>query len=350
MRVALCLFVCLVGAACDVTPRSTSTPSTPTPTPPAAATGATLSVADGRALSVSTPPWDPIVVAAIRALVVESQSRAAILADSTGVRLEYVPQGRGPFAVASLSKTLTALTVARLVDDGVVRFDEPVSETLPDWRGERGDITLRHLLSHTSGLNQSLQRVGPPDGPGEYNLRAYDVVADVLQRRTGQPLSALVNDKLVRPAGGDGVRWRALEGSELGFDAGGGPEATVDDLLAVGRVLLGGGFVGDQEVVRARSLDELWRAHGAVSRGFGAGLWLQYPRDNAMRSDIVEGRGGTGHMLSVVPDASAIFVRVGPGGNDRGVPERFHALLRQLRAPTLTVGQPESAAAVGEPP
>jgi CubicO group peptidase (beta-lactamase class C family) len=62
---------------------------------------------------------------------------------------------RTPFAVGSVSKPFTAFAILQLVAAGEVRLDEPVTTYLPEL--EIGDdrasgITVRHLLSHTSGL------------------------------------------------------------------------------------------------------------------------------------------------------------------------------------------------------
>ena len=59
-----------------------------------------------------------------------------------------------PFEIASITKAVTAATVLRLVEQGKLRLDSPLSEVLPGGpsRGFQGAITVRQLLSHTSGL------------------------------------------------------------------------------------------------------------------------------------------------------------------------------------------------------
>ena len=72
------------------------------------------------------------------------------------------------FAIGSTSKTVNALMIMRLVEQGTLDLDRPVVEYLPgyvfsdnpQW-GER--VTLRHLLSHTSGLASGWKPWGPPD-------------------------------------------------------------------------------------------------------------------------------------------------------------------------------------------
>ncbi len=62
-----------------------------------------------------------------------------------------------PFLLGSTSKTFTALAVMRLVKTGKVDLDEPIKTYLPDFHIRNQDyenqITVRHLLNHTSGLS-----------------------------------------------------------------------------------------------------------------------------------------------------------------------------------------------------
>lgn len=65
------------------------------------------------------------------------------------------------FAAASISKAVTALVAAMLAEDGVLDLDVPVSTYLRRWQLPQGPIsegkpiTLRHILTHTAGTNQS---------------------------------------------------------------------------------------------------------------------------------------------------------------------------------------------------
>jgi CubicO group peptidase (beta-lactamase class C family) len=64
------------------------------------------------------------------------------------------------FNIASIAKPVTATLIAILADKGLVDLDEPVSSYLQRWQlpdnkfTRSTDITLRHLLSHTSGATQ----------------------------------------------------------------------------------------------------------------------------------------------------------------------------------------------------
>lgn len=79
-------------------------------------------------------------------------------------------------AVASASKWLSAATIMTLVDDGKLSLDDPVSKYLPKFTGKKGEITIRQLFSHTSGLPGD----HPAIGTFRITLReAADQIADV---------------------------------------------------------------------------------------------------------------------------------------------------------------------------
>ena len=64
------------------------------------------------------------------------------------------------FRLSSLTKPIVAATILALVDAGRLRLDDPVSRHLPGFRprladGAAPDITIHHLLTHTSGLSSA---------------------------------------------------------------------------------------------------------------------------------------------------------------------------------------------------
>jgi CubicO group peptidase (beta-lactamase class C family) len=56
------------------------------------------------------------------------------------------------FGIGSVSKQLTAYATLRLVQAGTIALDEPITKYLPEARPAWDGITLRHLLTHTSGI------------------------------------------------------------------------------------------------------------------------------------------------------------------------------------------------------
>lgn len=130
------------------------------------------------------------------------------------------------FRIASMSKAFTSVAVMRLVDAGRVRLDQPVGELLPEL--DLGDpraarLTLRHLLSHTSGLSNErydeyalpvagstaevvsdLRGVGLVAEPGtrfEYVNTNYVLAARVVERTTGQDFDTHLAEQVLAPLG-----------------------------------------------------------------------------------------------------------------------------------------------------
>ncbi len=99
-----------------------------------------------------------------------------------------VPDGRMTtdtvFDLASLTKVVATLPgVLRLVDEGVLALDDPVGKHLPDFTGPGKDaVTLRHLLSHSSGLPDHRDFHLLPGGPRD---RVAAVLAEPLVAAPG---------------------------------------------------------------------------------------------------------------------------------------------------------------------
>jgi CubicO group peptidase (beta-lactamase class C family) len=105
------------------------------------------------------------------------------------------------FEVASNSKIVTAYIALRLVDQGLLSLDEPLSGYLPEpWlpASEYSDtITLRHALSHSSGLGATGVSEHYRFVPGRgyyYSGYGYGYVQAVIEQVTGQSLEQIAQE------------------------------------------------------------------------------------------------------------------------------------------------------------
>ena len=125
------------------------------------------------------------------------------------------------FRVASITKTATAVLASRLFDEKVLDPDCPVSMyfSFPDAASVLEGITLRHLLSHTSGLadppglESSLEKGVPfPEilpqcrrhEPGKaflYSNLGFGLIGCVMETVTGQPIGQVFRERLFMPLG-----------------------------------------------------------------------------------------------------------------------------------------------------
>jgi beta-lactamase class C len=162
-------------------------------------------VADGTVHGASVAVWHRGNIAATRV---------------AGNARDGVPVVEGTFfALASVSKPMTVAAVMRAVDEGRLSLDLPVAAVVPEF-GEVDDplaedvqpqlevlrdrVTIRQLLSHTSGLPENVgsKRIRMRDLPGLDNL---------VDAMCGLPLVAVPGSRLRYSNAGIGVASRALE-------------------------------------------------------------------------------------------------------------------------------------------
>lgn len=135
------------------------------------------------------------------------------------------------FQIASVSKFITSLCIGRLVEDGMLSFKDTIQKFLPHFKYE--NITIHHLLSHTSGLpeyiyltdtawlydstpktNQDAYKVltncplHAYHAPGtcfDYCNSNYMILAFIAEQITAKPFSQIVNDYIKIPLGLDSL-------------------------------------------------------------------------------------------------------------------------------------------------
>lgn len=128
--------------------------------------------------------------------------------------------------VFSVTKTMTALCALLLVDRGELDVDERVSHYWPEFaENGKGDIRIRHLLSHTSGVSgwdRPIELVDiydseaaaarlatqapwwePGTASGYHALNYGHLIGEVVRRITGRSLGKFFADELAGPLGAD---------------------------------------------------------------------------------------------------------------------------------------------------
>jgi CubicO group peptidase (beta-lactamase class C family) len=129
------------------------------------------------------------------------------------------------FLLASITKPLVTTALLQLAQRGEVKLDDRAAKYLPEFTGgRRGEITLRHLCAHSSGLpdqlpeNDQLRARHAPLGefvrhavrtpllfaPGEryhYQSMGILLVAEIVERVTGEPLPEWLRREQFAPLG-----------------------------------------------------------------------------------------------------------------------------------------------------
>ena len=194
-----------------------------------------------------------------------------------------------PFPLLSVTKQFTAAAIMLLVQDGKVSLDDPISKFYPSSPPTWKDVTIRHLLTHGSGIqdywiNRPESRVrfypsyedyfriveGDPLGfaPGtsiSYSNAGYALLTAVIERASGQPYAEFVQTRILAPLGmrstgygpipGDAMRgyqgpwhnwlnWVTPDYTPTG--GAGAMYSTLDDMLIWSRVLTGDRILSDE--------------------------------------------------------------------------------------------------------
>lgn len=86
-----------------------------------------------------------------------------------------------PFLIASITKMFTATATMMLVEDGKVRLDAPIGDYLQDIPAPWRPLTVRQLLTHTSGLDSHTSHDTPPCSAAmaESERTRQDVIAEI---------------------------------------------------------------------------------------------------------------------------------------------------------------------------
>lgn len=197
------------------------------------------------------------------------------------------------FKIASISKPFTALIILQLAEEGKLRLEGKITDYISDYSGKKGnEITVYHLLTHTSGILESLNAeqensqerlphslrkiVGYAENadlyfePGtgyHYSNLGYSILSLIAEKVTEKPFHQLLTERITQPSGmkdtrqyfGKHIEKNLARGYEYNLLSGfenasvvdpsytmgaGGMISTVDDLLKFdhalsGRILLG---------------------------------------------------------------------------------------------------------------
>ncbi|MFM7116845.1 MAG: serine hydrolase domain-containing protein, partial [Planctomycetota bacterium] len=202
--------------------------------------------------------------------------------------------------VASLTKTVTGLMVARFLDQDLLGLDDSLASVFPDYpQGNAHVPTFRQCLNHTAGFeghgefggmnhphfeNVILNAIelNQPGRMHRYSGTGYELVAKALELISGQPAVQLYAEQLFQPLGcGDVVLGNASSDAEL----------TAAELALLGGLLAERGQSGGKQFFRPETLEFLLprelHVEAAPAHGYGVGLhWVYHRRPGAQPDSL----------------------------------------------------------------
>lgn len=133
------------------------------------------------------------------------------------------------YDIASLTKLFTATAALRALRQSGHMVEAPVARFLPDFAGPLGEITVRHLLNHTSGIEVAIQAMteidpaewvreivahGVGTRPGaavRYSCTNYFLLGRIVERLTSQSLDEFIKSGILEPLGMEHTTCSPLE-------------------------------------------------------------------------------------------------------------------------------------------
>jgi len=271
------------------------------------------------------------------------------------------------FDLASVSKLFTSILAVQQIERGELELEGKVASYLPDFGGAgKQDITIRQLLTHTSGFRawiplysaptyegklQLIWKEAPLNPPGtrylysDLNLISLQLV---LEKITGRALDALLRSEITDPLGMRRTRfnppaswkpktaatedarkpWSGLDRGlvwgevhdENAYSLGGvaghaGVFSTAWDLAVLGRALLNGGVYGRARILEPESVELMFTDFNTAFPGDEHGLGFELYQHwymGAMATPRTAGHTGfTGTSLVLDPTTDSFLILLG---------------------------------------
>jgi CubicO group peptidase (beta-lactamase class C family) len=157
----------------------------------------------------------------------ETKSDAVLLYHRGQKVFEYYAGKPAPIFLMSCVKSIASLAVGRAIADGKIKgLDPPVSDFYPEMKqGRKAAMTIRHLLTMTSGIQNTgtgMEVYAAPDivrlalaaelttAPGaafDYNNKSVNLLSGIIHVATKQPLDDYVRDQFFQPMDINSWNW-----------------------------------------------------------------------------------------------------------------------------------------------
>jgi len=288
------------------------------------------------------------------------------------------------YDAASLTKSVVTTTlVAMQVEAGQIDLDATVAHYIPEWAGGpnpdwRSRVTIRHLLTHTSGLpahedfyktiktqQEMIAQICAeplayePGTQSVYSDLGFILLGEILQRVTGRPLDQLARERIFAPLGMESTtfnpgaalrkriaptemdttwRKRLIRGEvhdENAFAMGGvaghaGMFATAPDLAAFCQMVLNGGIYEHKRLLARATLNQ-FTAPSTLGQGTRTLGWM-LPTENSasghfFAADSFGHLGFTGASIWIDPSRELFVVLL----TNRVYPTRDNEKIAQVR-------------------
>jgi CubicO group peptidase (beta-lactamase class C family) len=222
--------------------------------------------------------------------------------------------------IMSVTKSMVNLAIGKLFTLGLIpSLDEPMCTYYPQWKqGQKKLVTLRHIMTHTSGLQNvasTIEEIYPsPDfiqlalcaeltsEPGKkmsYNNKAVNLLVGIVEICAGRKLDVFMSEEIFLPLGITDFEWQK--------DPAGNPQVMAglalypEDLATLGQLVLNRGLWQNTRLIESTWFDQSFMP---TSSHVGL-LWWLSPDQSYIQSN-----GYLGQYLVLFPEPELVFVRM----------------------------------------
>ncbi len=280
------------------------------------------------------------------------------------------------FEIGSVSKQMTAAAILLLVEDGKVKLDEKISAYLPNTPESWKDVTVRNLLTHSSGIksytsldgfelsrrmtvNQFIAKLAPHPlefTPGERNIYSnsgFNLLALIVESRSGMKYIDFMRKRIFGPLEMTKttdrdpqfiVKYRA-NGYEWENDHLAGRDASLTDLTGAGSIVSTIGdmvkwskAVGSDTLLKKSSRSEWWKKfifNNGKESPYGFGWRISEIRGHKLIGHTGQTAGfGSAHFR--YPESETMVIALTNIG-ENGVGGAIAAGVAKLYIPTMSL-------------
>ena len=276
-------------------------------------------------------------------ILLQYQTIAFLIIKDDSIRYEQYWEGYDEDSYTnsfSMAKTIVSILTGIAIDEEkITSVDQPVGDFIAQYSdGANSSLTIRHLLTMSSGMDFDESYVSPFAYPAEAyygsDLRGltyrYNVVEEpgkilkylsgntqllsfVLEEATGMKISEYASEKLWKPIGAKNTALWSLDhegGDEKAYCC---FNSNARDFARIGQLYLNGGdwegkqIVSSDYVKRSLTLADLMEEDGEKNERYGYSWWLADYKEHK----IFYARGVLGQYIIVIPDKKTVIVRLG---------------------------------------
>lgn len=215
----------------------------------------------------------------------------------------YLAKKKHKIEAMSSTKSIVSYAIGKLITDGLIQsVDQYVYEFYPQWsEGIYREITIRHLLNHTSGLqnypNTSVEIYPSKDfiklgldaeiieKPGttfRYNNKAVNLIAGIVEKASGKKMDTYLKDNLFISMGITDFSWtKDKSGNPHGMS---GFQVLPEDMAKLGQLFINKGLWNGEKLIKSEWFDVIVKP-SELEPASGLLWWVIYKKKSAIVDD-----------------------------------------------------------------